>query len=77
MGKILERDQGFKPAGYYALVCRRINELTNELVPLDPATTGYMVMRAAMLMISFVHGPQKAAELAYSLADQFASEPEE
>ncbi len=39
----------------------------------EPAVLGYMAARAALLFIGAVAGNDKAAEVAYKLADEFAT----
>lgn len=40
----------------------------------DPTVTAYMIARAALLQVRALRSAEKAAELAYRLADEFAGE---
>jgi hypothetical protein len=45
-----------------------------EAADCDPAVAAYMVARIALLHVASLRGPERAAEMAYKLADEFAGE---
>jgi hypothetical protein len=63
------------PATAYAEAVRRVGVLIAESAPVsDQARFAYMVARAALLYVRAMADAERAAEMAYSLADEFASE---
>lgn len=61
-------------AGAYAAATRIVDRaISNDLCDVDETVAAYMVMRAALLYISAKRGSERAAELAYKLADEWAT----
>lgn len=50
-------------------VVRRLASANPEV---EPAVIGYMAARAALLLVAAVSGNERAAEIAYKLADELA-----
>lgn len=58
----------------YATVLDAVRRaISREHPRLDPTVVAYMIMRSAMLHIRATHGSGKTAQLAYKLADEFAT----
>lgn len=58
----------------YALATKLTGEAITEVsVENDRARAAYMVARAAILEVRNIHGPARASELAYQLADEAAT----
>lgn len=61
------------PATAYARITRSVQNLIADVRENDSTVAAYMVARAALVFVSGIRGPRRAAELAYKLADEFAS----
>lgn len=58
----------------YAAITRQVQGIVDEHGPdNDPTVAAYMVARAALVMVGGIRGNQRASELAYRLADEFAA----
>lgn len=58
----------------YAEIAKDVDSLLTKYVENEPTVTAYMIARVALLQVRGIQGASHAAELAYSLADQFAGE---
>lgn len=58
----------------YLEITKAVDALIDKHVENDPTVCAYMIMRAAALQVRSIRGPGRAAELAYSIADEFAGE---
>ncbi len=63
-----------QPAGAYAEITRGVHRLITDQDDIEPEVAAYMIARAALITIRARRGADKAAELAYRLADEFAGE---
>lgn len=61
------------PSGAYAEVIKAVDEMIYAAGGNDPTVIAYMVARAGLLAIRHMRGGQRAAELAYKLADELAT----
>lgn len=57
----------------YALVVSSVSAIVEERREVHPATCAYMTIRAAMCALAALNGHEKASEVAYALADEFAT----
>jgi hypothetical protein len=61
------------PASSYSQITTETRQAIWRHSGADPTVSAYMICRAALLFIMGVRGRQRAAELAYALADEFAT----
>lgn len=61
------------PASTYASVCRAVDAIVAQVAENDPTVVLYMVARYALLRVSSLRGPQRAAELGYKITDEIAT----
>ena len=61
-------------ASSYAEITGSVDGLISHHVENDATVTAYLIARAALLQIRGIRGAGRAAEIAYRLADEFASE---
>lgn len=61
-------------ASVYLETAEMVRTLIDRHKDTEPAVVCYMVARSAFLSVRAAHGADKAAELAYRLADGFAGE---
>lgn len=62
------------PTSAYSEISKSVAGLIDHHCENDPTVVAYMIMRAAALEIRGLRGSGRAAELAYSIADEFAGE---
>lgn len=58
----------------YASITKAVDQLVADHAENDPTVVEYMISRAALLRVRERRGADKAAQLAYRLADEFAGE---
>ena len=62
-----------QPATDYQKILDKVSSLIEAPADVnDPTTRGYMIARAALVWVANFKGYEKAAELAYRLADELA-----
>ena len=62
------------PANSYAEITREIDASISRHIEVEPEVAAYMLARSALLQIRAMRGSSAAAQMAYRLADEFASE---
>lgn len=58
----------------YSEIVREVDELIGRHVENDPTVAAYLIARAALIEVRATRGPKNAAELAYKIADELATE---
>ena len=58
----------------YARLAADVERLVMTYPGTDPTVLAYMLARLSLLTVRALHGPERAAELAYKLGDEFAGE---
>lgn len=58
----------------YARITEAVQKLVEEHAENDPTVAAYMVARAGLLVVRGLRGSERAGEMAYRLADEFATE---
>ena len=58
----------------YAAIVAAVRDLIDKHPEVDPTICAYMIMRASALEVRCLRGAARAAELGYSISDEFAGE---